>query len=106
VINPVSNKEIMQSLVNLGKAYRSSGSVIDGLSPVADSIGRLDLNFSIERQIAGHQYTIFIKLQAPTNQDSSYLWADVDIQDHSPGHISQRDYTPILTEFLRDTYNK
>jgi co-chaperonin GroES (HSP10) len=101
---PVTNKEVIQRLVKLGKAYKSKDSVMDCLSPIADSIGRVDLVFSFERQIEGHQYTIFVKLQAPTNQDSTYLWTELDIQDHTPGLIAQRDYTPIVTEFIRNSY--
>ena len=101
---PVTNKEVIHNLVKLGKAYKSKESILDCLSPISDSIGRVDLIVSFERQIEGHQYTIFLELQAPTNQDSTYLWAKLAIQDHNPGHIAQRDYTPIITEFLRDSY--
>ncbi len=101
---PANNKDVIRSLVNLGKSYKSNGSVIDCLSPIADSASRVDLKFNFERQIEGHQYTIFVTLQAPANQDGTYLWSEVEIQDHTPGQISQRNYTPIITEFIRDSY--
>jgi co-chaperonin GroES (HSP10) len=100
----VTNKEVIHKLVKLGISYKSKDSVLDCLSPISDSIGRVDLIASFERQIEGHQYTVFIELQAPTNQDSTYLWAKLDIQDHNPGHIAQRNYTPVITDFLRDSY--
>lgn len=99
-----SNKEILAKIVNLGKSFRGSSTVLDTLSPVADSAGRVDLKLSIERDIAGHEYTVWVTLQAPTNEDSTYLWAKLEIQDHSPGFLSDRDYTPIMTDFLRDCY--
>ena len=101
---PVSNKDVIQKLVSLGKSYHGGESVIDNLSPISNSAGRVDLTFSVDRQIDGHEYTIFIELQAPMNQDSSILWADVTIQDHNPGLLSQRDYTPIFVDFLRKSY--
>ncbi len=101
---PANNRDLIQKLVNLGMAYKTKGSPLDSLAPISDSASRIDLNIGFERQIDAHQYTIFLTLQAPTNEDSSYLWLAVEVQDHSPGPITTRNYTPLLTDFLRDSY--
>lgn len=98
----VPNWQLMGNLVNLTTAAGTGASALQVLGPERESWGRIDLTVSFKKDIEGHVYNVFLTVQAPMNEESSLLSVEWQVQDHLPGVIVDRDYSPVFKTFYRD----
>jgi len=75
---------------------------LDALALKSDQIGRIDMKVSFQKEVGDHEYRIFLNIEAPANDKHTILDIKWEIQDHSPGIVPERNYSPLFTTFFRD----
>ncbi|OHB67575.1 MAG: hypothetical protein A2Y77_09970 [Planctomycetes bacterium RBG_13_62_9] len=100
----VQNWELMAKLLRIDLKETEPAKTLFGcLGPERGSLGRSDVTIGFNKEIANHMYHVFMEVQAPTNDESTLMTVEWQIQDHRPGVLGDRDYAPVITTFLRDT---
>ena len=75
-------------------------------TPLEDSVGRVDVNLSYERQIAGKPYKVWFRPEAPMNENAKLIHVNWEVQDIFPTDLLSQQYGHIMTEFFRDVVLK
>lgn len=100
-LQDVNNSELMQQFLLFGQKG-TNPATLDALGVKPKDIGRIDMKVSFDKKIGDHDYRVFMNVQAPANEDHTVIDVEWEIQDHSPGHLPDRDYSPVYTTFFRD----
>lgn len=76
------------------------------VSPLDESIGRVDLALSFDRKIADKDFNVWFRAEAPLNENSSQIHVKWEIQREYPGVVVDQEHGNILTDFVRDVILK
>jgi len=96
-----TNSELMQQFLLFGQQGNNTAT-LDALALKSDQIGRIDMKVSFQKEVGDHEYRIFLNIEAPANDKHTILDIKWEIQDHSPGIVPERNYSPLFTTFFRD----
>jgi co-chaperonin GroES (HSP10) len=75
-------------------------------SPLAESIGRVDLKLSFDRRIGKKDYTVWFTAEAPLNDKATQIHVTWEVQELYPKEITKQSYGNIMTDFFRDVVLK
>lgn len=75
---------------------------LDALGVESDDFGRIDLNIGFDRLVGDQKVTIFLKVEAPANEEYSTLEVQWNLQYIEPGNSLIQNYSPVLSHFLKD----
>lgn len=75
-------------------------------TPLAESIGRVDVKLSFDRKIGKKDYKVWLSAEAPLNEKATQIHVSWEIQELYPKNITSQSYGNIMTDFFRDVVLK
>ncbi|MCR9134065.1 MAG: co-chaperone GroES family protein [bacterium] len=103
----VKNSDIMQQFLMLKSDQdKKSSALLESLAFNPESIGRIDLTLSFDKQIRNNSFHVFMYLTAPSNDNNSLINAKWAIVNDNPGIIYEENLGEVFEDFFRDTILK
>jgi hypothetical protein len=99
----VRNSDLMQQFLRLVPSRGDAApATLESLGFGKQDLGRVDLKFSFQKDIGGHEYRVFTTIEAPGNDGYRVIDIQWEIQDLCPGDLVSRKYGDVFVEFFKN----